>query len=126
MEDETRNNDLEKKSNEIVYSRAIKAGKRIYYLDVKKNKSDNLFLAITESKKKVMGSDEDAQVSYEKHKIFLYRQDFEKFVEGLEDVIGFIKRQQPEEPYAKQIHESHEKSEDPSEPEDNIFDNFKY
>jgi CRISPR/Cas system CSM-associated protein Csm2 small subunit len=95
MEDETRNNDLEKKSNEIVYSRAIKAGKRIYYLDVKKNKSDNLFLAITESKKKVMGSDEDAQVSYEKHKIFLYRQDFEKFIEGLEDVIGFIKRQQP-------------------------------
>jgi hypothetical protein len=126
MEDETRKNDLEKKNNEIVYSRAIKAGKRIYYLDVKKNKSDNLFLAITESKKKVTGQDEDAQVSYEKHKIFLYRQDFEKFLEGLEDVIGFIKRLQPEEPFVNKIHESHEKSDDQSDPEDDIFDKFKF
>jgi hypothetical protein len=117
---------LEKKNNEIVYSRAIKAGKRIYYLDVKKNKSENLYLAITESKKKVTGSEEDALVTYEKHKIFLYRQDFEKFLEGLEDVIGFIKRQQPEEPHANQIHGFHEKPEDQSEQEDNIFDKFKF
>lgn len=88
--------EIEKKDNEIIYSRAIKAGKRIYYLDVKKSRNEDLFLAITESKKKVSGFDQDVQVTYEKHKIFLYKEDFSKFVEGLEDVIGFIKREQGE------------------------------
>jgi hypothetical protein len=98
MEIEKRKIEIEKKDNEIVYSKAIKAGKRIYYLDVKKSRNDDLFLAITESKKKVVGFDEDAQVTYEKHKIFLYKEDFDKFVEGLQDVVGFIKREQGESP----------------------------
>jgi hypothetical protein len=84
--------EMEKKENDIIYSKAIKAGKRIYYLDVKKSRNDDLYLSITESKKRVMGSD-DAQVSYEKHKIFLYKEDFSEFTEGLEDVISFIKRE---------------------------------
>ncbi len=96
MEVEKRKIELEKKDSEIIYSKAIKAGKRIYYLDVKKSRNDDLYLAITESKKKVTGFDEDAQVTYEKHKIFLYKEDFEKFVEGLDDVIGFIKQEQGE------------------------------
>lgn len=96
MEVEKRKIELEKKDSEIIYSKAIKAGKRIYYLDVKKSRNDDLYLAITESKKKVTGYDEDAQVTYEKHKIFLYKEDFEKFVDGLEDVIGFIKQEQGE------------------------------
>lgn len=94
MDAEKKKFELEKKDNEIIYSRAIKAGKRIYYLDVKKSKNDDLFVAITESKKKVTGYDEDAQVIYEKHKIFLYKEDFEKFTEGLEDVINFIRQEQ--------------------------------
>lgn len=98
MEVEKRKIEIEKKDNEIIYSKAIKAGKRIYYLDVKKSRNEDLYLAITESKKKVVGFDEDAQVTYEKHKIFLYKEDFDKFVEGLEDVVGFIKRQQGEAP----------------------------
>ena len=53
---------------EIVFSQSIKAGKRIYYLDVKKNRKDEMFLAITESKKIVMGEGDDSQVSFEKHK----------------------------------------------------------
>jgi hypothetical protein len=77
-----------KREQEIVYSKAIKAGKRIYYLDVKKNKNDDLFLAITESKKKICG--EDAQIYFEKHKIFIDKEDFEKFKEGIEDVTNFI------------------------------------
>lgn len=98
MEEEKRKFELEKKDNEIIYSKAIKAGKRIYYLDVKKSRNEDLFLAITESKKKVVGFDEEAQVTYEKHKIFLYKEDFDKFIEGLEDVVGFIKREQGEFP----------------------------
>ncbi len=75
---------------EIVFSQSIKAGKRIYYLDVKKNRKDEMFLAITESKKIVMGEGDDSQVSFEKHKIFLYKEDFEKFMTGLEEAVGFI------------------------------------
>lgn len=79
---------------EILYSKAIKAGKRIYYLDVKKNLKDDLFLAITESKK--VQSKDGAQVSFEKHKIFLYKEDFEKFMEGMNEVIRYIRASRPE------------------------------
>lgn len=88
--------DLKKKMNadmndkEIVFSKSIKAGKRIYYLDVKKNRKDEMFLAITESKKIVTGEGEDSQVSFEKHKIFLYKEDFDKFTSGLSQAIDFI------------------------------------
>ena len=79
---------------EIVFSKAIKAGKRIYYLDVKKNRKDEMFLAITESKKIISGDGEEAQVSFEKHKIFLYKEDFEKFTAGLQQAIQFITDEQ--------------------------------
>lgn len=79
---------------EIVFSKSIKAGKRIYYLDVKKNRKDEMFLAITESKKVVIGEGENAQVSFEKHKIFLYREDFEKFMNGLNEAINFINQKE--------------------------------
>ena len=83
------------KDQEIIYSRSIKAGKRIYYLDVKRNRKGEMYLAITESKKIVSGYDENAQISYEKHKIFLYREDFEKFEDGINDVMSFIRREDP-------------------------------
>lgn len=131
MEAEKRKVDLEKKDNEIIYSKSIKAGKRIYYLDVKKSRNDDLFLAITESKKKVNGFDQDAQVTYEKHKIFLYKEDFTKFVEGLEDVIAFIKREQGETPQREynspQNDETGEKAEeDVPEIKKGFFDKFKF
>ena len=77
---------------EILYSKAIKAGKRIYYLDVKKNLKNDLFLAITESKKIL--AKEGFQSVFEKHKIFLYKEDFDKFMEGMSDVISYIKNNQ--------------------------------
>jgi hypothetical protein len=89
MEDMKKKFEGDYRDQEIVYSKAIKAGKRIYYLDVKKNRKNELFLAITESKKKINGED---LVSFEKHKIFLYREDFEKFKEGFEEVINFINK----------------------------------
>lgn len=79
---------------EILYSKAIKAGKRIYYLDVKKNLKDDLFLAITESKK--VQPKDGSQVSFEKHKIFLYKEDFEKFMDGMDEVIRYIRACRPE------------------------------
>ena len=53
-----------------------------------------MFLAITESKKIVNGEGEDSQVSFEKHKIFLYKEDFEKFMGGLQQAIQFIADEQ--------------------------------
>ena len=93
MEDLKRNTatDVDK---EIVFSKAIKAGKRIYYLDVKKNRKGEMFLAITESKKVVSGEGNAPQVSFEKHKIFLYKEDFEKFMTGLQETIQYIESEQ--------------------------------
>ena len=76
---------------EILYSKAIKAGKRIYYMDVKKNLKGDMFLAITESKK-IQEKGSSAFV-FEKHKIFLYQEDFAKFMSGMEDVIGYVRSQ---------------------------------
>ena len=90
MEDLKKKNGADMNEKEIVFSKSIKAGKRIYYLDVKKNRKDEMFLAITESKKVVNGEGDDAQVSFEKHKIFLYKEDFEKFMNGLQEAISFI------------------------------------
>lgn len=89
MDESVKKTQVEGGDKEILYSKAIKAGKRIYYLDVKKNLKDDLFLAVTESKK--VQPKNGTQVSFEKHKIFLYKEDFEKFMEGMQDVISYIK-----------------------------------
>ena len=89
MEESRNKKHVEGGDREILYSKAIKAGKRIYYLDVKRNLKDDLFVAVTESKK--IQSKDGLQVSFEKHKIFLYKEDFVKFMEGMQDVISYIK-----------------------------------
>lgn len=76
------------RSGEDVYSKPIRAGKRTYFFDVKATKGNDYYLTITESKRKV---ERDGRFSYDKHKIFLYKEDFEKFTEGLQEVIDYIK-----------------------------------
>ena len=107
---------------EIVYSRAVKAGKRIYYLDVKKARNEDLYLCITESKRKQTGEAEPPQ--FEKHKVFLYKEDFAHFTEGLNDVISYVQSQlgtieerkewTPEEEVAEVQSEVEEKNEEKS------------
>jgi len=76
---------------DIAYSRTVKAGKRIYYLDVRRNRNnDEFYLSLTECKKKMTGSPENPEITYEKHKLFLYREDLSKFTEALIDVIRYI------------------------------------
>lgn len=75
-----------------IYSKVVRAGKRTYFFDVKSTRSDEYYLTITESKRKFQP--EDGKFSYEKHKLFLYKEDFEKFTSGLNDVINFIKGEQ--------------------------------
>ena len=83
------------KEKDIVFSKSIKAGKRIYYVDVKRNRKDELFIAVTESKKVVSGDADSPAVTYEKHKIFLYQEDFDQFLEGLKEAVRFIRSTQP-------------------------------
>ncbi len=90
MEELKKQNGAELNEKEIVFSQSVKAGKRIYYIDVKKSRKDDMFLAITESKKIVTNEGDEAQVNFEKHKIFLYKEDFEKFTNSLQKAIQFI------------------------------------
>ena len=95
---------MNESEKEIVFSQAIKAGKRIYYIDVKKNRKEEMYLSITESKKIVYGEGDNATVSFEKHKIFLYREDFAKFAASLKEAIDFVVAEQGE--YTPRIQEN--------------------
>jgi len=78
---------------EEIFSKAVRAGKRTYFFDVKATKNNDYYLTITESKKRFS---RDGKFFYEKHKIFLYKEDFEKFTENLTEVIQFIQTAKPE------------------------------
>jgi hypothetical protein len=76
---------------EEIYSAKVKAGKRTYFFDVKSTRSNDFYLTITESKKRFK---EDG-FTYEKHKIFLYKEDFNKFLNALNGSVAHIKELMP-------------------------------
>lgn len=71
------------------FSKRIRAGKRTYYFDVKATRGNDFYVTITESKRKP-GESEDRPF-FEKHKLFLYKEDFEKFTEGLHEALDYIR-----------------------------------
>lgn len=73
------------KNNDEVFSKAVRAGKRTYFFDIKSTRGNDLYITITESKRRL-----EEGAGYEKHKIFLYKEDFEKFRDGLLEVIDKI------------------------------------
>ncbi len=90
-----------KVENDILFSKSVKAGKRIYYIDVKRDRHEELYLSLTESKRVKEGTEELRPV-FEKHKIFLYREDLEKFLEAFTDAAQFAIEKQPAQPrYAR-------------------------
>ncbi len=70
-----------------IYSQRVRAGKRTYFFDVKSTRSNDYYLTITESKRRY----KDDGYFYEKHKIFLYKEDFNKFVEALNGTVNHVK-----------------------------------
>jgi hypothetical protein len=80
--------DFDNKEREEVFSKKVRAGKRTYFFDVKATRSNDYYITVTESKKRL----EDGV--FVKHKIFLYKEDFEKFAEGLKDTVDYIKANQ--------------------------------
>lgn len=77
------------RDREEIFSRAVRAGKRTYFFDVKATAGEDYYITITESKRRF--NNEQSKFFYEKHKLFLYKEDFEKFALGLSDVIEYIK-----------------------------------
>ncbi len=80
--------DFDNREREEVFSKKVRAGKRTYFFDVKATRSNDYYITITESKKRL----EDGV--FIKHKIFLYKEDFEKFADGLKDTVEYIKANQ--------------------------------
>jgi hypothetical protein len=70
---------------------AVRAGKRTYFFDVRATRRNEYYLTITESKKRI---EQDGRFYYEKHKIFLYKEDFDKFADGLQEVVDYIRSSQ--------------------------------
>lgn len=80
---------------DLVFSESVKAGKRIYYFDVKQSRNGDRYIAITESKKINEGTFENPRFVFEKHKLFLYKEDYEKFVEALTKTLEIAKGNAP-------------------------------
>ena len=92
------NNIMGDTDKDLVYSESIKAGKRIYYFDVKQSRNGDRYIAITESKKINEGTMDNPRFVFEKHKLFLYKEDYEKFVDALMKTLDVAKGNAPAVP----------------------------
>ena len=93
---EDRNNNQGKSDNQgksEIFSKAVRAGKRTYFFDVKSTKDGNFYLTVTESKRRLRHDGNG--FFYEKHKVFLYKEDFIKFSDGLSEVVDYIRKNNP-------------------------------
>lgn len=101
---------FEKKTNRtwvpeaMLYSKTIKAGRRVYYIDVKQDSKEEYYLSITESKRTQEGTENSAPV-FEKYKIFLYREDIVAFLEAFTDAAQYISNRKPLTPHEHYINE---------------------
>ena len=86
------NSGFQERNGDDVYSKPVRAGKRTYFFDVKATKGNDYYLTITESKRRI---ERDGRYVYDKHKIFLYKEDFDKFADGLKEVVDFIRQRCP-------------------------------
>jgi len=87
------NVEAQERNGDDVYSKPVRAGKRTYFFDVKATKNNDYYLTITESKRRI---ERDGRFVYDKHKIFLYKEDFDKFAQGLDEIIRYIREKAPQ------------------------------
>lgn len=100
-----------KKFRENIFTSSVKAGKRTYYFDVKETKNGERYITVTERKRRY---NDDGSYKVEKHKIFLYKEDFDKFADALDDVIEFV--ESGKTPQTKEVsNEVEDKAEDKTE-----------
>jgi len=115
----------EKKVNdrEEIYSQRVRAGKRTYFFDVKTTRSNDYYLTITESKRRYR----DDGYYYEKHKIFLYKEDFDKFIEALQETVSHVKQELlPEVDFSKFNSDKNSENGESSDAKSSIDDELKW
>ncbi len=80
-------NEQVSKNSDSVYSTKVRAGRRrTYFFDIKRSKSDDHYVTITESTKRMNGG-------YDRHKVFLYKEDFNRFIESLQETVDYFKKE---------------------------------
>lgn len=83
-------------SQQEVHSKVVRAGKRTYFFDIKSTRNNDLYLTITESKKSI----QNGKTTFQKHKVFLYKEDFEKFSDALGESINKVNELKQEGKFA--------------------------
>ena len=79
--------DKDNKMREEIFSKSVRAGRRTYFFDVRATRAEDYYMTITESKRHTK---EDGSFYYQKHKIYLYKEDFDSFIESLKEVSDFV------------------------------------
>lgn len=92
MASENHFNNEREDHGEIIRSKAVRAGKRTYFFDVKATQGDDYYIVITESRRR---NNEDGSATYTRHHMYLYKEDFAKFTDGLNEMIEFVKTNKP-------------------------------
>ena len=108
---------------DFVFSESVKAGKRIYYFDVKQSRNGEKYISITESKKIFDDGSNFQQVHFEKHKIFLYKEDYEKFMNALSKVVKIATEDETDGSY---LTPQEEEPSDENEKDENLDIEFWY
>ena len=93
------------KFNQEIHTEIVRAGKRTYFFDVKSTRNDEYYLTITESKKRF---GDNGKFHFEKHKLFLYKEDFDKFADSLQEVVNFIRKNKPEQDIVPEVEKAEE------------------
>lgn len=114
----------EKMNNrEELFSRPVRAGKRTYFFDVKTTRSDEKYITITESKRRF--NEDQSHFTYEKHKIFLYKEDFEKFATALKETLNYIETGEYPEDYFDEPSSDFDGQENENDEMESWFDNLE-
>jgi hypothetical protein len=100
--------DTENRGKEEIFSKVVRAGKRTYFFDVKETRSGKYYIAITESIRRM--DEEQDKFVYTKHKVFLYKEDFEKFVDAMKTTMDYVNENSPEESREDTAHDSDKSS----------------
>lgn len=99
----------EMRGNDEIFSKVLRAGRRTYFFDVRSTRAGDYYLTITESKK---FTNDDGSFHYKKHKIYLYKEDFEGFSEILNEMTGYILDEKGEEVISERHQSDYSKDDD--------------
>ncbi len=106
---------------EEIFSKVLRAGRRTYFFDVRSTKAGDYYLTITESKK---FTHDDGSFHYKKHKIYLYKEDFQAFRENMEEMMDYIIAEKGQEVISERHQKDFKKEEEDTPKEDKPLDNF--